>query len=171
MHRGTKRLATATLIATVLSVISAIALFSMSDAQSGTRGQRAPAACRGRADDGRGDDGGDDDRRSGRQSATTSTTTATGHLLPDFSVGLAPTTFLRIDRRGRIVEAATNTSCRPTPGDTVYVAVPGGDIIEAPYLDLAAITWRGDFRVPAVYHRQDPQRGCLTPVPCVRPRR
>jgi hypothetical protein len=166
MHRGTKRLATAALIATVLSVTSAIALFSMSDAQSsGTGGQRAPSACRGRDDD-HGDDR-NDDRRSGRPSVTTSTTTA-GHLLPDFVVGLAPTTFLKLDRRGRIVEAATNTGCRPTPGDVVYVAVPGGDIIEAPYLDLAAITWRGGFRVPGVYHRQDPQRGCVTPVPCPR---
>ncbi|MBI4935635.1 MAG: hypothetical protein HY828_17270 [Actinobacteria bacterium] len=112
-----------------------------------------------------------DDRRRPSPSTSTTTTSPDGQLLPSFLVGLAPTTFVKVDRSGRIVEAATNTSCRPARGDTVYVFLRDGTIITAPHLDLDAIDWRGSFRTPGVYHRQRGQRGCLQPTPCHSDRR
>jgi hypothetical protein len=89
-----------------------------------------------------------------------------GQLLPSFEVGLDPTTFVKVDRNGRIVSAATNTGCRPISGDTVYLFLPDGSITLAPYLDLDEIDWKGSFRSPGEFYRQTPQRGCLKTTPC-----
>ncbi len=180
MSRGTKRLAVITLVAVLVTTATAITLFSVSDAgRNSERGDRAgteetstsrpsndrddhddrPRTCRSRPDVGK-DDGKDDGR------GTTTATTRSGQLLPDFFVGLPQVTFLKVDRSGRIISAATNTSCRPTAGDTVYVTLPNGTIITAPHLDIASIEWQGTFREPGVYYRQRAQRGCLLPTPC-----
>jgi hypothetical protein len=173
MSRGTKRLAIITFVAVLVTTATAITVFSVSDAgRNSGRGDRdgieetattrpsddrddRPRTCRSRQGDGN-----DDDRY------PTTTRTPSGQLLPSFLVGLPQVTFLKVDRSGRIIAAATNTSCRPTPGDTVYVTLPNGTIITAPHLDLAFIEWRGSFREPGVYYRQRAQRGCLLPTPC-----
>ena len=176
MSRATKRLMlTMAFTLTVASATAIVVSASGGRRESSAQGAdhdddraarecpRQPRAPRATSDDD------DDRRRPGTTTSTTSSTTTTlrdGQLLPSFLVGLAPTTFVKVDRSGRITEAATNTSCRPTRGDTVYVFLRDGTIITAPHLDLDAIDWRGSFRTPGVYHRQRGQRGCLQPTPC-----
>ena len=61
---------------------------------------------------------------------------------------------LRVDARGRIIAAATNTGCRPRQGDIAYVVQPDGSLVADHRVRPDIVDWTGDFRVPG---RMQPQ--------------
>ena len=65
------------------------------------------------------------------------------------------TAFLRVDKSGHIIAAATNTGCRPTTGDDVFLFRPGGKIEPTTAVILEACDWTGDFAVSARFYPQD----------------
>lgn len=60
---------------------------------------------------------------------------------------------LRLDHRGRIVAAATNTGRAPVPGDLVYVVAADGSY-RLTDVDLARRRWTGDFSRSMRFQRQ-----------------
>lgn len=67
------------------------------------------------------------------------------------AVRIPAVALLRVDGIGHITEAATNTGCAPQTGDAVYLVQPDGTAVQTAAVDIAQITWRGDFRAPGVY--------------------
>ena len=70
------------------------------------------------------------------------------------AVSIPAVALLRVDERGRITAAATNTGCAPRAGDEVYLLQPDGTAVQTSSVDVARIAWRGDFRTPGDYQRQ-----------------
>jgi hypothetical protein len=84
----------------------------------------------------------------------TGASAAHGQTLRSVAIGLPATTFLRLDRAGRITAAATNTRCQPRRLDTIYVYRSDGSITPSTDIDLGRIHWQGDFSRPGVFQRQ-----------------
>ena len=68
-----------------------------------------------------------------------------GTLAQQVIVTVPRTAIVVVDHRGKVVEAATNTGCRPGAGDDIYVQRPDGTIVPAPPGAFAGVAWRGDF--------------------------
>lgn len=68
-----------------------------------------------------------------------------GGVTQTVTVSVPRTAIVDVDHAGRVVSAATNTGCRPRPGDDVYVRRPDGTIVPAPPGAFAGMAWRGDF--------------------------
>ena len=92
------------------------------------------------------DDGhGDDDEPS----------TGSGMLQQVVSVRVPASTFIRLDKSGRIVAAATNTRCQPSNQDEVFVIRAGGAVEPTTTIQIAVCKWIGDFTVPGRFQPQD----------------
>lgn len=50
-----------------------------------------------------------------------------------------------VDHGGRVVDAATNTGCRPGAGDDILVQRPDGTMVPAVPGAFAGVAWSGDF--------------------------
>jgi hypothetical protein len=61
------------------------------------------------------------------------------------------TAFLRVDERGRITTATTNTGCSPRPGDHVYVIRADGSIASRTGINLAMFRWTVDGDRPGEF--------------------
>jgi hypothetical protein len=103
----------------------------------------------GHGDDGHGDDGHGDDGGDGGPS------TGSGMLQQVVSVRVPSATFLRIDKSGRVIAAATNTRCRPNKQDDVYIFRAGGAVEPTTAINLEDCTWIGDFTVPGRFQPQE----------------
>lgn len=68
-----------------------------------------------------------------------------GGLEQRVTVSVPRTAIVVVDHRGRVVEAATNTGCRPRAGDDVYVQRPDGTMVPAVPGAFAGVAWTGDF--------------------------
>lgn len=75
-------------------------------------------------------------------------------LQQTISVRVRPTTFLRVDKFGRVTAAATNTGCQPSKQDDVLLLRPSGAIEPTTLLHVDRCDWTGDF---TVYGRFQPQ--------------
>ncbi len=62
---------------------------------------------------------------------------------------------IRVDGKGRILAAWTNTGCAPRPTDEIYLTHPDGSISAATTAVLAHRRWVGDFTTAGVYVLQD----------------
>jgi hypothetical protein len=82
----------------------------------------------------------------------------TGMVLQPTSVQLAATDFLRIDKSGKVVSAATNTGCAPRVGDEVFVFRPNGNIDATTKFDVTTCRWTGDFTIAGRFQPQDCRR-------------
>jgi hypothetical protein len=71
------------------------------------------------------------------------------------TVTVPRTVLLRMDKRGHIIAAATNTGCPPQAGDDVYVISPDGSIARSAAVDIASTRWVGNFATPGAF---EPQR-------------
>jgi hypothetical protein len=69
-------------------------------------------------------------------------------------VSVAATTFLRVDKSGRVTAAATNTGCEPSNNDQVFLFRPNGTI-EATFAKIPDCDWSGDFTVSGRFQPQD----------------
>jgi hypothetical protein len=101
----------------------------------------------------------DDDREDRARCLGTPSTSTTmpadqGVMSQTITVTIERTALLRVDRRGRITAAATNTGCRPQPGDRVYVIAPSGTYTEVTDVDLDEFDWKGSFRAIGRFERQ-----------------
>ena len=70
------------------------------------------------------------------------------------TVDIPATVFLRIDKLGRVTEAATNTGCHPRHGDDVYLFAPDGSVTLTKSINLDSVTWFGDFSLPGEFQPQ-----------------
>ena len=77
-----------------------------------------------------------------------------GMLQQLISVRVRGTMFLRVDKSGRVVAAATNTGCRPSKQDDVFLLRPNGSIEPTTLLDIDKCDWTGDFSVPGRFQPQ-----------------
>lgn len=78
---------------------------------------------------------------------------SSGGLQQTASVGVPASVFLRVDKRGRVTAAATNTGCVPRRGDDVYLFQPSGSIKAAGF-DLNSCHWTGDFTIAGRFQPQ-----------------
>ncbi|MFZ4720212.1 MAG: hypothetical protein ACOYMR_12350 [Ilumatobacteraceae bacterium] len=69
-----------------------------------------------------------------------------GAMVQAVTVTIEPTSLLKLDRRGKVSAAATNTGCRPHATDHLYVVNPDGSLREAKGIDVDRVKWTGDFR-------------------------
>jgi hypothetical protein len=69
-------------------------------------------------------------------------------------VAIPATTFLRVDRNGRVTEAATNTGCQPGKRDDMFLLKPDGKIVSVSAAQVERCDWTGDFRVSGRFQRQ-----------------
>jgi hypothetical protein len=72
-------------------------------------------------------------------------------------VRVLATTFLRVDKKGRVTAAATNTGCAPSENDEVFLFQPNGTI-EASFGKIPDCDWSGDFTVAGRFQPQDCDR-------------
>jgi hypothetical protein len=72
------------------------------------------------------------------------------------SVVVPETAIIRVNGRGKVLSAMTNTGCRPRRGDDIYIARPGGKLTQAVGTEIVERRWTGDFTRPGV---QVSQRG------------
>jgi hypothetical protein len=79
---------------------------------------------------------------------------SSGMVLQTVTVSVHATDLLKVDRRGRVVEAATNTGCVPRQGDDVFLLLPNGSVVQTADFDLKSCQWLGDFRLPGVFQPQ-----------------
>gem|GEM_PF-5182310 len=75
-------------------------------------------------------------------------------LTQSISARVPATTFLRVDVSGRVISAATNTGCRPSKHDDVFLLRPGGTIEQGTALFLDHCNWTGNFTQPGVFQPQ-----------------
>lgn len=68
-----------------------------------------------------------------------------GTLAQRVIVTVPRTAIVVVDHRGRVVEAATNTGCRPGAGDDILVRRPDGTMVPAVPGAFAGVAWSGDF--------------------------
>jgi hypothetical protein len=99
------------------------------------------------------DDRGRDDRAHDNRDHGGGTIAGPG-LQQMISVRVPATTFLRIDKSGRVTAAATNTGCQPNKQDDQFVFRSDGTI-EPSTIDVEDCDWRGDFTVPGRFLPQD----------------
>ena len=92
------------------------------------------------------DDGHDDDD---------GPSTGAGMLQQVISVRVPASTFIRLDKSGRIIAAATNTRCQPSNQDEVFLIRPGGAVEPTTTIHIADCKWIGDFTVPGRFQPQD----------------
>lgn len=69
-------------------------------------------------------------------------------------VAIPATTFLRVDQKGRLTEAATNTGCQPSKQDDMFLLKPDGKIVPVTAAQVERCNWTGDFRVSGRFQRQ-----------------
>ena len=73
------------------------------------------------------------------------------------AVTVPATTLVRVDRRGRVTAAMSNTGCRPQLSDDIWVLRSGAEEIEPASLSFAravvAQRWPGRWQEPGVWHR------------------
>ena len=70
-------------------------------------------------------------------------------------VTVPATTIVRLDARGRVVAASTNTGCAPRRSDDLYVVLVNGTVRRAPVKWLIGRHhWVGDFTEPGVFAAQ-----------------
>ena len=70
------------------------------------------------------------------------------------TVTIPATSFLRLDRSGGVVSAATNTRCAPRADDNVCVFYADGTVDKRSDFDVTKVEWRGDFTRIGVYQLQ-----------------
>jgi hypothetical protein len=75
-------------------------------------------------------------------------------LQQDIALTVKPTALIRVDRKGKITAAATNTGCAPRQGDDVFVVRPDGSITPSSSSNFVNRKWTGNFSVPGVYVAQ-----------------
>ena len=79
-----------------------------------------------------------------------------GGLVQEVTVQVPQTAMVRVDGKGRILAAWTNTGCAPRPTDEIYLTRPDGSIVAAATTAvLAHHRWIGDFTTAGVYVLQD----------------
>jgi hypothetical protein len=81
--------------------------------------------------------------------------TGTGMLQQVISVRVPAATFIRLDKSGRIIAAATNTRCQPSKQDEVFLLRAGGTIEPTTSIHVEDCKWIGDFTVPGRFQPQD----------------
>lgn len=74
------------------------------------------------------------------------------------TVQIPPTALVRVDHRGDVIAAWTNTGCAPGPADDIWVEGPDGTIHRGDAAALALHPWIGDFTRPGVFASQVRQR-------------
>ncbi len=74
----------------------------------------------------------------------------------EISVVVPETAVIRVNGRGKVLSAMTNTGCRPRRGDDVYIARPGGTLTRSFDTEIVDRRWTGDFTRSGV---QVSQRG------------
>jgi hypothetical protein len=106
--------------------------------------RRPPAAtpCSPRVD--RGDDDGDGHERHHDHDGEHR---PAGLLLQDMVIRVHGSDFIKVDKKGQTIAAATNTGCAPAKGDDVYLFKPNGSIQQSTTFDVTSCRWRGDFSV------------------------
>lgn len=72
-------------------------------------------------------------------------TTLPGANVETITLTIEPTSLVKVDERGRVLAAETNTGCAPRRGDHVYVVHQDGTLEDAPTFDVALVRWTGDF--------------------------
>jgi hypothetical protein len=77
-------------------------------------------------------------------SADTPTTIA-GADVQTVTVTIEATALLKVDERGRVTAAETNTGCAPRPTDHLYFVHPDGNLSEAVGFDVSELRFTGDF--------------------------
>ena len=98
----------------------------------------------GHQDDGHGDDGDDG-----------GPSTGAGMLQQMISVRVPAATLIRLDKSGRIIAAATNTRCRPSKQDEVFLIRVGGAVEPTTTIHVEDCKWIGDFTIPGRFQPQD----------------
>lgn len=78
--------------------------------------------------------------------APTSTMPNLGSVTQTVTVRVDRVAILRLDSKGRVKAAETNTGCAPRRGDRIYIVQADGSLVESPNFNLGATKWRGDFR-------------------------
>lgn len=63
----------------------------------------------------------------------------------EISVVVPETAVIRVNGRGKVLSAMTNTGCRPRRGDDVYIARPGGTLTRSFGTEIVDRLWTGDF--------------------------
>jgi hypothetical protein len=129
---------------------------------SGCRGKHEDGHNKhGDGDDDRGHDSRDDDRDHDNRGRNRGhgrhhPEDTSGHGLQQKVTVLNPATaFLRVDKAGRVSSAATNTGCKPSKGDAVFLLRPGGKVEQATTFDVNACNWSGNFTAPGRFQPQD----------------
>ncbi|MEI8083156.1 MAG: hypothetical protein WCI74_15065 [Actinomycetes bacterium] len=61
---------------------------------------------------------------------------------------------LKVDAKGKVLAAATNTGCTPRNGDLVYLYAANGTVTQSTTFHLGDRRWTGDFRTPGVFQAQ-----------------
>jgi hypothetical protein len=82
-----------------------------------------------------------------------------GERLPggqEISVSVPATALLRLDGRGVVVAATTNTGCAPRPTDQVFGVRTDGTVDPLPPSTVTNVRWVGDFTEPGVLQAQSP---------------
>jgi hypothetical protein len=72
-------------------------------------------------------------------------------LHQDVVVTVPRTAMIRVDARGIVRAAATNTGCAPRAGDDFFVIAPDGSVKAARADDFAKQHWSGNFKTPGEY--------------------
>lgn len=89
----------------------------------------------------------------GVSAAGSSAGSSAGVVTQSIAVVVPPTAIVRLDDRGRVVAAMTNTGCPPAASDEVWHQRPDGTLERAP--DGAADhPWTGDFTERGVFVAQ-----------------
>ena len=78
-------------------------------------------------------------------SAPATATTFPGPNVETIALSVEATSLVKIDDRGRILAAETNTGCAPRDGDHIYLVHPDGSMHEAFGFDVQSFEWTGDF--------------------------
>ncbi len=78
---------------------------------------------------------------------------ASGTVTQSIAVVVPPTAIVRLDDRGRVVAAMTNTGCPPAASDEVWHQRPDGTLERAPE-GAADHDWTGDFTERGVFVAQ-----------------
>ena len=106
---------------------------------------------------GRNDDGSSDDRGGGddHHHHPGPNPPPSGMLQQILTVGVHPTDLLKVDRRGRVIAAATNTGCVPRQGDDVFLFRPDGSGVLTTSFDFVSCRWMGNFSIRGLYQPQD----------------
>jgi hypothetical protein len=103
---------------------------------------------RGRGGDDHGGHGHDDHGHDGASHSS-------GMLQQEITVRVPSTAFLRVDKKGHVTAAATNTGCQPSKEDDVFLLRPNGAIERTTAIHADDCYWRGDFSIAGRFQPQD----------------